>query len=55
MKIWANNNKYDGMWSKDQREGKGTMTFTDSKYVGLWKDDLMSGKGNIFIYLYNYE
>ena len=49
--IYANDSKYEGTWSKDKRDGKGTFVMNDgSKYKGSWKHGLMNGQGKLLVY-----
>jgi hypothetical protein len=39
--------RYDGMWSKDQRNGEGTNVNVEGTYQGQWKCNLREGEGTM--------
>ena len=46
LMIYANGDKYDGMWIKGKRNGKGRRFNADgSTYEGYYEDDKPHGKG----------
>ena len=48
VKIYPNNEKYEGAWENNQRKGEGVMTFTNGdKYKGEFFNDSITGKGNL--------
>ena len=43
------NEKYEGDWINNKREGKGTMNWNNGdKYEGDWKNDKQEGKGIMY-------
>lgn len=49
VQFWPDGSKYEGMWRKDQANGKGRMTHANGDiYDGGWMDDKANGYG-IFV------
>ena len=46
VKVWANDDIYEGQWRNNLRNGQGTMTWASgAKYQGEYKNDLKDGQG----------
>ena len=45
---YINNEKYEGDWKNDKREGKGKLIYSKGIYDGEWKDNLKNGNGKIY-------
>ena len=44
--LWANGNKYEGLFKDGRAHGEGTSAWPDGEgYVGSWKNGLMHGEG----------
>ena len=42
MWVGADGSKYDGEWYKDEKTGKGTLTYRDgSVYSGEWQQNMV--------------
>jgi hypothetical protein len=47
--MYANNNRYEGEWKDDRRDGAGTFFHADgSRYEGQWSQGRKDGKGTLF-------
>jgi hypothetical protein len=47
--VFANNDTYDGQFSKNRMDGTGTMMYANGdKYVGQWSNNERNGKGKYY-------